>query len=302
MSDIRTQRNLAIGVAALAVAFAAGYAISNRSGEVRPAGTPQVGQQAPATPVQDAPSPAVEAEQSAAVERTPPTASVGERRVQRTDPGRDRPASPTGGESPVVTEPAAGDPSPRTDDESAVAEEPAVARVERVTVPASTRIVLELRQAVSSQTSSPGDEVVAELAEPIRVGGETVVPAGTRVVGRVTEAQALKKVGGKAILGLSFDRLESGYGGATIAAGFRREGKSETGKDAATIAAGAAIGAILGNQAKHNDRGKLIGAAVGAAAGTAVAAKTPGVTVDLEAGARLELTLRDDVEVTIDGD
>ncbi len=82
-----------------------------------------------------------------------------------------------------------------------------------------------------------------------------------------------------------------------IAAYWAGEGKSETGKDAATIAAGAAIGTVLGNQAKKNDRGKVIGAVVGAGVGTAVAAATKGEAVELAAGAALELTLRESVRV-----
>jgi hypothetical protein len=59
-----------------------------------------------------------------------------------------------------------------------------------------------------------------------------------------------------------------------VALHFAREGRSETGRDAATIAAGAAIGIILGNQSKKNDRGKAIGGVLGVAAGTGIAAAT----------------------------
>jgi hypothetical protein len=238
MTDLKTQRNVAIGVAVVALAFVAGYLISNQ----RPA---------PALP-----------------EITPASADTFE------------PEAPADIEPMPVREPER--------------------RVERVTIPQSTAIVLALVAPVSSQSAQLGDEVVAELAEPIRVDGAFVVAAGARVTGRVSEVQPLRKVGGKSILGLSFDYLDSGDGGVEIAAAFRREGKSETAKDAATIAAGAAIGAILGNQAKSNDRGKAVGAVVGAAAGTAIASKTAGELVELPAGARLELTLRTDVEVVVD--
>ncbi|MCM2269139.1 MAG: hypothetical protein NDJ75_03485 [Thermoanaerobaculia bacterium] len=286
MSDLKTQRNVAIGVAALAVAFVAGYLISNRSGS------------APASPL-----PTVEAAASAAAEPAPPAAA----QVVATPAAAPAPTTPVVGQRSRQTQasrPVSGEAVPveARQEPAAVAANPSAParRVERVTIPASTPIVLALVGPVSSQTAQVGDEVVAELDEPLRVGGEIVVPAGTRVTGRVSEAQALRKVGGKAILGLAFDRLESGDGGAEIVAAFRREGRSETGKDAATIAAGAAIGTILGNQAKSNDRGKVIGAVVGAAAGTAVAAKTEGERVELAAGARLELTLRTDVEVVVD--
>jgi hypothetical protein len=166
-----------------------------------------------------------------------------------------------------------------------------------IEVPAGTKIELVLGTAVSSQSAAVGDEIRAELAAPIRVDGEIAVPSGTRVVGRVTEAKALAKVGGRARLALAFESIELDGRTVPIAAYFAREGKSETGKDAATIAAGAAVGTVLGNQAKKNDRGKVIGAILGAGVGTAIAAKTEGETIELPAGARLELTLRDAVTV-----
>jgi hypothetical protein len=295
MSDLKTQRNVAIGVAALAVAFVAGYVISSGGRDSAAAGVHETATPAAAPAVAVPAGTPSEAARTAAPAAAASTPAVGERRRNALPP-REEPAAVD-----LASVPA--EPSESTAATAAAnANAPAAParRVERVTIPASTPIVLSIVQPVSSQTAQIGDEVVAELSESIVVGGAVVASAGTRVTGRVSEAQALRKVGGKAILALAFDRLETGDGGAEIVAAFRREGKSETGKDAATIAAGAAIGTILGNQAKSNDRGKVIGAVVGAAAGTAVAAKTPGETIDLVAGARLELTLRTDVEVVVD--
>jgi hypothetical protein len=293
MNDLKTQRNVAIGVAAVVVAFAAGYLISSvgDAPSVPLAGEELAVESSPADFAGPSDVAAIEAPRAVsppAPSAQPTAPAVGERR--RVAP---RPSEPVEHEA-VYEEPMAAAAAP------AFIESPR--RLVPVTIPRSTPIVLDLLSPASSQTSQVGDEVVAELVVPIRVGGEVVVAAGTRVTGRVSEAQALRKVGGKSILALTFDRLESGDGGAAIAAGFRREGKSETGKDAATIAAGAAIGTILGNQARRNDRGKLIGAVVGAAAGTAVASKTEGETIELPSGARLELTLQTDVEVMVDRD
>jgi outer membrane lipoprotein SlyB len=86
---------------------------------------------------------------------------------------------------------------------------------------------------------------------------------------------------------------------AAITAAWRREGKSETAKDAATIAGGAVVGTVLGNQAKKNDKGKVIGGILGGAIGTVIAAKTEGEPVELPTGSHLTLTLRDPVEVRV---
>jgi hypothetical protein len=166
-------------------------------------------------------------------------------------------------------------------------------------IPSGTRLALRAVSPLSSQTAQAGQSVAFELAEPVVVDGRTLLPAGSRVAGRVTQAVALKKVGGQASLAIGFDSVELATGAVGIDAAWARAGKKETGKDAATIAGGAAVGAVIGNQAKHNDRGKLIGAILGAAAGTAVAASTPGEKVEIPAGALLEVTLRQPAQVTI---
>ena len=166
-----------------------------------------------------------------------------------------------------------------------------------MTVPDGTQLSLALTAPLSSQTAQVGDAVEAELTESVAVGGRVALPAGTRLSGRVTEAHALAKIGGQARLSFSLDTAVVDGREVPIAAHFARVGKSETGKDAATIAAGAAIGIILGNQSKHNDRGKVIGGVLGGAAGTGVAAATKGETIELPAGTGLRLTLRGAVTV-----
>ena len=306
-SDPRTQRNIAILVAVVAVAVAVGY-FAGQSGTPGSAAPPRVGNPAAGAaagssngPAPEAPARYDEPARYDGQERADEPAPIaGERR-------RQAPSRPRAEPQPEIDEPAVFTAAEAADGD---AEPPAgtmqtttrvLSRVvERVTVPAGTQIVLELVDGASSQSSAVGDEVVARLAEPVRIDGELALPVGTRVEGRVTEVRKLARVGGQAILALAFERVDTGDGGAAIAAFFRREGKSETGKDAATIAGGAAAGAILGNQAKKNDRGKLLGALLGAAAGTAVASRTEGETVELPSGSRLELTLRDDVNLLLD--
>jgi hypothetical protein len=167
-----------------------------------------------------------------------------------------------------------------------------------LSVPAGTQIVLALSTPLSSQTSAVGDAIAAELLAAVEVDGRVALPRRTPLTGRVTDAHALAKIGGRARLAFSFDAAVVDGREVPLAAHFAREGKSETGKDAATIAAGTAIGIILGNQARKNDRGKVIGGLAGGAAGTAVAAATQGETIDLGAGTELRLTLREPVTVT----
>jgi hypothetical protein len=171
-----------------------------------------------------------------------------------------------------------------------------------VQVPAGTQIAVRLLEPVSSQASRPGEVFQAEVAQDVVVGGQTALPAGAHVTGTVTEAQALRKIGGRARLALSFDAVELPSGGsAPLNAAFAQVGKSETPKDAATIAGGAVAGAILGHQVDDDDEGKVVGGLVGAGVGSAIATKTRGQEIVLPAGTTLTLTLRSPTTVELPG-
>ena len=86
--------------------------------------------------------------------------------------------------------------------------------------------------------------MVAEVTETIYIDGKPAIPAGSLAAGSVTEARPLRKIGGRGLLAVSFDHLEVPGDETDMSAAWRREGKSETAKDAATIAAGAAVGTV----------------------------------------------------------
>lgn len=310
MSDVDKQRNLAMAVAAVcAIGFAGivGY-VAGRGGESA-ATAPQVGAPAP-TPVAgataDRPAPTTAHLPPGVAEREVPASEQRSAAQRRSTPRETPPraasaptavaGAPAESSAPTAAAVAQAEPLAAPESPAEVAAAPA-----RIEIPAGTKIELSLEEPVSSQSAQVGESVVARLAAPIRVDGEIVVPSGTRVVGRVSEAKPLAKIGGQARLAIDFESLEVAPEPVGIAAFWAREGKSETGRDTATIAAGAAIGTVLGNQAKKNDRGKVIGAIVGAGVGTAVAAATPGEAVELPVGARLELTLRQPVVVSPPG-
>ena len=170
------------------------------------------------------------------------------------------------------------------------------------TIPAGTDLSVELLDGVSSGGSSPGDTFQARVNKDVVVEGTIVVPAGATVTGTVTQARGLKKIGGKAILGLQFNSVELPSGEAPIQAAYYREGRSETKRDAATIGGAAAGGALLGRVLGHDHDGKdtAVGAIVGGAAGTAIAAGTKGEEINLPSGTQLTLHLRSPVTVKVE--
>ena len=169
------------------------------------------------------------------------------------------------------------------------------------TVPSGTTMSVELLDSVSSASSSPGDAVEGRVNEDVVLDGKVIIPAGSTVSGKVTEARGLKAIGGKALLRVEFNSVDLPSGETPIRAAFYREGKSETKKDAATIGGAAAGGAILGRifSRDHEAKGTAVGALVGGAAGTAIAAGTKGEEITLPSGTRLALHLQSPVTVKV---
>jgi hypothetical protein len=237
--------------------------------------------------------------------RERPGLAAGERRLHPPQAQRPAAARPAPRPSPPVeaTAPApAPEPSPSLD--PAPAPEPAreEPRTVSVTVPAGTRLEVELTRALASNTSSPGDAFRARVSEDVVQDGLAVIPRGSEILGEVTEAVPLKKVGGQARLALKLTDLVLPSGRTVpVQASFIQEGRNETRRDAATIGGATAGGAILGRILNKGDRsrGSIIGALIGAAAGTAIASKTPGEEVVIPEGSVVTLRLDDAVQVRV---
>jgi len=164
-------------------------------------------------------------------------------------------------------------------------------------VPAGTELTLALDTPLSSGTSFAGDTFSATVLEAIVMENRTVIPAGSTIEGRVTEATAAKKGAGNGSLTLSFGalRLPSGYH-TNIVGSFQEISASKKGRDAAVIGGSAAGGALLGRILGKDTRGTVIGAIVGGGIGTAVVMSKEGsqaiVPADTPFGIRLEQAIQ----------
>jgi hypothetical protein len=172
-----------------------------------------------------------------------------------------------------------------------------------VTIPAGTNLPVVLDTGVGSDTSRVEQAVTAHLARAIRVGGEVVVPEGSRVGGVVTQATRSGKVKGLAHVTVRFNSLtprgdDQRYeiSTAAIARTAAATKKQDALKVGAPAAGGALIGAIVGGR-----KGALIGTAAGGGAGTAVVMSTRGKEVRLARGAALTLRLTEPLTVRIRG-
>ena len=159
-------------------------------------------------------------------------------------------------------------------------------RYRDVTLPAGTVIPLVLDSYVASDTSRVESPVRASVRRAIVVNGLTVVPAGSALVGHVTQAERAGRVKGRARVAFRFDqltiaRLNQHVGIRTSSVA--REARGTKAKDARTIAIPAAGGAIVGALI-DGKKGAAIGAAAGGGGGTAVVLATRGPEVRLGRG------------------
>jgi hypothetical protein len=161
-----------------------------------------------------------------------------------------------------------------------------------VTIPTGTRLSIELKTPLASDRSGVEDRVEGVLRRALVVDGVDVVPAGTTVVGSVTEAQRAGRVKGRARLALRFHSLAvDGEEALEIAAApIAREAAATKKEDAAKIGIGAGAGAVIGAIA-GGKRGAVVGGTVGAGAGTGVVLATRGDEVTLAAGTVLSTSL-----------
>lgn len=176
------------------------------------------------------------------------------------------------------------------------------------TVPAGTKIPLQLINSVSTRTAAVGDRVYLQTVFPILSGGRIVIPPGSYVTGTVTEVRRGGKVKGRAELYLRFDSLTLPNG---VTRDFRAgvhsvdatnpgrvdrtegkvEGESNKSGDAVKVGEAAGWGTMIGGVATRSGKGAGIGAAAGAAAGLVGVLLTRGPDAILERGSTVEMVL-----------
>ena len=161
-----------------------------------------------------------------------------------------------------------------------------------VTIPQGTDFRVALNQAISSTNAQAGDGFTATLLNPVRSGGQTIIPRNARVRGHVVDARASGRLAGVAQLVLTLDSVDiSGKPVKIRTDSIARDGASHKKRDIFAIGGGTALGAIIGGIA-GGGKGAAIGAAAGAGAGTAGAAITgkQNITLPVETTLIFRLT------------
>jgi len=178
------------------------------------------------------------------------------------------------------------------------AKEPVKSVAKPIVVPAGTQLTVALNSDLSSRTAKAGDAFEARLVSDLVVDGRRAAPAGSVVMGTVTDViSGSQTIGGTPTLGLRFHSLVlETQQKVAINGELVEKGKSDTVGDTAKIVGGAAAGAIIGHQVGSGSSGKIVGGLLGGAIG-AVVAKNTGAEVELKAGSTLTIALTAPIEV-----
>jgi hypothetical protein len=198
----------------------------------------------------------------------------------------------------------------------APAQEPDVVPSEKktYTVPAGTKVLLELRSAINTKSAKPGDGVYLSSTFPVVVGNRVMIPTGVYVQG-VVDNVVRGTMKGKAQLDMHFtsiifpngsvveipgmvdslpgakDQTVKSDGEGTIQQnGDKGRNAGETAKIAIPVGAGA--GTIGGAASGHPITGGLTGLAAGAAAVGLVSLFTRNAEVNIPSGTQVEMELQ----------
>ncbi|MGA9670224.1 MAG: hypothetical protein WBQ94_13510 [Terracidiphilus sp.] len=183
------------------------------------------------------------------------------------------------------------------------------------TVPAGTKVLLQLRSGVNTRSAKPGDGVYLASTFPVVVGNRVMIPSGVYVQGVVDRVVRAGHVKGRAQLDMHFTSMIFPNGTVVEIPGLVNSlpgAKQQSVKDngegtieqqgdkgrnvgkAAEIAipTGGTVGSIGGLAGGHPVEGGLIGIGAGLATVGLVSLFTRGADVNIESGTQVEMVLQ----------
>jgi hypothetical protein len=196
---------------------------------------------------------------------------------------------------PPTPKPVASKPKPKPAPPKET-ETPSAPVARGVTVPAGTGIKISVNAAITSETAQSGDTWSGEVTEPLVIGTNAPIPAGSKVSGVISSAKTAEK-GSRAHLVLAVRTIE--VNGRTYhihATADSLIAGSTRARNVGAVAGSAGAGALIGKAIGGGGKGALIGGVVGGLIGTGAVASTKGYQVTVKEGTELTFTT-DDVVV-----
>jgi peptidoglycan hydrolase-like protein with peptidoglycan-binding domain len=166
------------------------------------------------------------------------------------------------------------------------------------TLPPDTVINVQMNGTLSSRTAHVGDKFTATVTVPVYANGQTVIPAGSIIEGRVTQVTPAKRMSRSGTIAIDFDDLVFPNGTTVGLVGILTSDDPETRRriddesrvsaegnkrPAVFVGGGGAIGAVLGGIA-GGGKGAVVGGAVGAGAGLASILLSKGEEAQVPSG------------------
>ena len=183
------------------------------------------------------------------------------------------------------------------------------------TVPAGTKVLLQVRSAINTKSAKPGDGVYLASTFPVVVGNRVMIPAGVYVQGVVDRVERAGHVKGRSQLDMHFTSIIFPNGSVVEIPGLVNslpgakkqsvkddgegtiEQAGDKGRNAGEVAkiavpTGGSVGAIGGLGSGHPLAGGIAGIGAGLAAAGLVSLFTRGADVNIENGTQVEMVLQ----------
>jgi hypothetical protein len=149
-------------------------------------------------------------------------------------------------------------------------------------VPAGTALMVRLETTLATFSNKPGDPFRGSLTQPVVINGQTLLPAGTVVEGRVTKVSEPRRISGKPTIAIlpeavilpSGERFylnatltDTNIPGTDVNSEGQFKGEGHDRRDQLEAGGGTAGGMLIGGLA-GGPVGVLVGGAIGAGATT----------------------------------